>query len=58
MFESHRPGWAKPVHAILAETGVTVLFHGHDRFLHFFPLRSSAPSEVNIPILIAGSPSA
>lgn len=29
-FDSQRPGWAKPVHDLLVEHGVDVVFHGHD----------------------------
>jgi len=29
-FASHRPGWDKPIHALLAQYGVTAVFHGHD----------------------------
>ena len=29
-FDSRRPGWARPIHRLLVETGVTVVFHGHD----------------------------
>ncbi len=29
-FAAHRPGWDKPVHALLAEHGVTAFIHGHD----------------------------
>ena len=31
-FAAHRPGWEKPVHDLLVETGVSVVFHGHDHF--------------------------
>jgi predicted phosphodiesterase len=31
-FAAHRPGWGKPIHALLVETGVTIVFHGHDHF--------------------------
>lgn len=31
-FPANRPGWEKPIHALLVETGVTILFHGHDHF--------------------------
>jgi len=31
-FAAHRPGWQKPIHALLVETGVTIVFHGHDHF--------------------------
>jgi predicted phosphodiesterase len=31
-FAARRPGWDKPVHAILKETGVRIVFHGHDHF--------------------------
>jgi hypothetical protein len=29
-FDTRRPGWAKPVHQLLSENGVTAFFHGHD----------------------------
>ena len=29
-FPSMRPGWAKPIHQLLNDTGVTVFFAGHD----------------------------
>ncbi|MFO0762239.1 MAG: metallophosphoesterase [Byssovorax sp.] len=29
-FATHRPGFAKPIHALLVEHGVTAVFHGHD----------------------------
>ena len=29
-FETKRPGWAKPIHQLLVDNGVTVVFHGHD----------------------------
>ncbi len=31
-FAVNRPGWEKPIHALLVETGVAVVFHGHDHF--------------------------
>ena len=31
-FAEHRPGWGKPIHTLLAETGVNIVFHGHDHF--------------------------
>lgn len=31
-FAKNRPGWDKPIHALLVETGVNILFHGHDHF--------------------------
>ena len=31
-FAANRPGWEKPIHSLLVETGVTILFHGHDHF--------------------------
>jgi hypothetical protein len=30
LFAEKRPGWELPIHALLAKTGVTVLFHAHD----------------------------
>lgn len=29
-FESHRPGWEMPIHALLVKNKVTAVFHGHD----------------------------
>ena len=29
-FARHRPGWPEPIHALMARTGVTVFFQGHD----------------------------
>ena len=29
-FDERRPGWGKPIHQLLVETGVTIVFHGHD----------------------------
>jgi len=31
-FSRNRPGWEMPIHRLLVETGVTVVFHGHDHF--------------------------
>ena len=31
-FAANRPGWEKPIHSLLKETGVTAVFHGHDHF--------------------------
>ena len=31
-FRQKRPGWEKPIHELLKETGVSILFHGHDHF--------------------------
>jgi hypothetical protein len=29
-FDARRPGWGKPVHQLLVDTGVSAFFHGHD----------------------------
>lgn len=29
-FDKMRPGWGKPIHQIMIDTGVSVWFHGHD----------------------------
>lgn len=31
-FARNRPGWEKPIHDLLVETGVSAVFHGHDHF--------------------------
>lgn len=37
-FQSRRPGWGKPIHQLLVDTGVNVFFHGHD---HLFAKQES-----------------
>ncbi len=29
-FEKYRPGWRKPIHQMLVDSGVSIVFHGHD----------------------------
>jgi predicted phosphodiesterase len=29
-FATHRPGWPLPIHALFVQTGVSIVFHGHD----------------------------
>lgn len=31
-FDVNRPGWKKPIHALMVENHVTAFFHGHDHF--------------------------
>ena len=31
-FAKNRPGWEKPIHDLFVETGVSIVFHGHDHF--------------------------
>ena len=31
-FTTQRPSWEKPIHQLLRETGVSIVFHGHDHF--------------------------
>ena len=31
-FAENRPGWEKPIHKLLVEAGVNLVFHGHDHF--------------------------
>jgi len=31
-FAANRPGWEKPIHDLLVENRVNILFHGHDHF--------------------------
>jgi len=31
-FDSKRPGWEKPIHQLLVENNVSIVFHGHDHF--------------------------
>jgi hypothetical protein len=30
VFDQKRPGWAKPIHQLMVDNGVTAVFHGHD----------------------------
>jgi hypothetical protein len=29
-FDAQRPGWVRPIHQVLVDTGVNAVFHGHD----------------------------
>ena len=31
-FAANRPGWEKPIHTLLVQSGVSAVFHGHDHF--------------------------
>ncbi|MFN8355899.1 MAG: metallophosphoesterase [Spirosomataceae bacterium] len=31
-FDTNRPGWGKPLNALMKENNVTIFFHGHDHF--------------------------
>ncbi len=31
-FDHYRKGWDKPIHRMLVESGVSIVFHGHDHF--------------------------
>lgn len=31
-FAQYRPGWEKPIHQLLSDNGVNIVFHGHDHF--------------------------
>jgi hypothetical protein len=31
-FDAYRPGWGKPIHALMKENNATIFFHGHDHF--------------------------
>jgi len=31
-FHKYRPNWKKPIHQLLVENGVQIVFHGHDHF--------------------------
>ncbi len=31
-FDQYRRGWEKPIHRMLVESGVSIVFHGHDHF--------------------------
>ena len=31
-FDTYRPGWGKPIHALMVENHANIFFHGHDHF--------------------------
>ncbi|MFO0943778.1 MAG: hypothetical protein U0930_23835 [Pirellulales bacterium] len=31
-FDRSRPGWKKPIHQMLVDSGASIVFHGHDHF--------------------------
>jgi hypothetical protein len=58
-FDAYRPGWGKPIHALMVENKVNIFFHGHD---HFYGKQEKdgvvyqevpQPSNKNITSLIA-----
>jgi hypothetical protein len=48
-FDKARPGWAMPIHELLAANNVTVFFHGHDHFYGRQDLDGIAYQEVPQP---------
>jgi hypothetical protein len=48
-FAAHRPGWDKPIHALLVQHGVTAVFHGHDHLYAHQTLDGIAYQEVPQP---------
>jgi hypothetical protein len=48
-FPTKRPGWAKPIHQLLVDNGVNILFHGHDHLFAHEVLDSVVYQEVPMP---------
>lgn len=48
-FDSKRPGWGKPIHRLLVDNGVNILFHGHDHLFSHEVLDSVVYQEVPMP---------
>ena len=45
-FDANRPGWAKPIHKLFVDNGVTVFFQGHDHLYAHEMLDSMVYQEV------------
>lgn len=48
-FDSHRSGWAKPVHQLMADNDVTIFFQGHDHLYAREELDGVIYQEVPMP---------
>ena len=48
-FATKRPGWAKPIHQLLVDNGVNILFHGHDHLFSHEVLNNVIYQEVPMP---------
>jgi hypothetical protein len=49
LFDTKRPGWDKPIHQLMVDNGVNILFHGHDHLFAFESLDSLIYLEVPMP---------
>ncbi len=57
-FSTNRPGWAKPIHQLMVDNGVTVFFQGHDHLYakeqvdglvyHEVPMPSDSTYEIGV----------
>jgi hypothetical protein len=54
-FAQHRPGWRKPIHQLLVDAGVTVVFHGHDHLYAHQVLDGVVYQEVPQPSAVNSS---
>jgi hypothetical protein len=50
-FPAQRPGWGKPIHQLMADTGVNIWFHGHDHIYAAETLDGIVYQEVPQPSL-------
>lgn len=50
-FDAQRPGWGKPVHQLMVDTGVNIWFHGHDHIYAAEQLDGVVYQEVPQPSL-------
>lgn len=48
-FPTKRPGWEKPIHQLLVDNGVNILFHGHDHLFSHEVLNNIVYQEVPMP---------
>jgi hypothetical protein len=48
-FSTYRPGWDKPIHQLMVDNGVNILFHGHDHLFSHEVLDGLTYQEVPMP---------
>ncbi len=55
VFDTERPaseGWIKPIREILAENGVTIVFHGHDHFYAYQHQEDFTPDQSDVAYVL------
>lgn len=48
-FDTYRPGWGKPIHQVMNDTGVDIFFQGHDHLFSVEKLDNVIYQEVPMP---------